>query len=290
LLLEDGPVVVESSAPADDRFSSFQLTDDKNVNYRNIIHPRGEYTFYFGTEPERVRGEAVEVPSSFSAILIRVEVKDKDDPEDVAAAQAVFNGLNINGTQPTEFPQLDLLSEYPADVADEAHRRMDEVFSTVPLSELILGLGQELGVDLSYLGHAAATKGAWGGPDPRHSSYETIFFDGNGDEMMGSKGTYTVTTEEPPVDAFWSVTVYDTERGGFLHPNDDDKYHINDTAAVRNDDGTVTFNFKQDCESSGPNCLEVPAGRFDLVTRYYLPHEDILMGEWTFPKVELQGR
>lgn len=287
--LGNGPVVLGSSAPAEDRFNSFQLMDDKNVNYRNIIFPKGDYTFYYGEKPEQIQGEAIEVPSSLSAVIVRIEVKDKDDPEDVAAAKAVFNGLTITGNQPAEFSQLDLLSGYPADVADEANRRMDEAFSTIPISQLILRHGQELGVDVSYLNHAAATKGAWGAPDPSHSSYETIFFDENGDEMMGSKGTYTVTTEQPPVDAFWSVTVYDTDRGGFLHPNDDDKYHINNTAAVRNDDGTVTFTFKQACQPSDQNCLEVPAGRFDLVTRYYLPHDEIILGEWNFPKIELQA-
>jgi len=30
---------------------------------------------------------------------------------------------------------------------------------------------------------------------------------------------------------------------------------------------------------------EVPAGRFDLVPRYYLPHEEIITGEWTSPKI-----
>jgi hypothetical protein len=98
-----------------------------------------------------------------------------------------------------------------------------------------------------------------------------------------------VTTEEPPVDAFWSITVYDTERGSFLHPNDDDKYHVNDTSAIRNADGTVTFTFKQACEAEDLNCLEVPPGRFDLVTRYYLPHQEIISGAWTFPRPELIG-
>ena len=127
-----------------------------------------------------------------------------------------------------------------------------------------------------------------GGPDTSHSSYETIFFDINGNEMIGSKGTYTVTTEEPPVDAFWSLTVYDTDRGGFLHPNKHDQYHINNTNAVMNEDGTVTFIFKQSCLESDKNCLEVPAGRFDIAARYYLPHEEIRSGEWTLPKIELQ--
>ena len=57
--------------------------------------------------------------------------------------------------------------------------------------------------------------------------------------------------------------------------------------AVRNDDGTVTFTFKPDCARSDLNCLEVPAGRFDIATRYYLPHEEIITGSWTLPSVEL---
>jgi hypothetical protein len=289
LYLGGGPVVVAANAPTEDRFYSFQLMDDNNVNFRNIIHPKGEYTFYFGEKPEQILGEAVEVPSVISVLAGRVEVKNKNDPEDVAAANAIYYGLTIDGTQPIEYPQLDLLSKYPADVVDEANRRIDETFSTIPISQLILRPGQELGVDLSYLKHAAVAKGAWAGPVPSHSAYETIFFDENGDELMGNKGTYTVTTGEPPVDAFWSITVYDTDRGGFFHPNDDDRYHINNTGAVRNHDGTMTFTFKQDCEVSDLNCLEVPAGRFDLATRYYLPHEEIITGEWTLSKVELHA-
>ncbi|MFB3124998.1 MAG: DUF1214 domain-containing protein [Woeseiaceae bacterium] len=79
--------------------------------------------------------------------------------------------------------------------------------------------------------------------------------------------------------------MYDTDRGGFLHPNDDDRYHINNTAAVKNDDSTVTFLFKQSCEPSDLNCLEVPAGRFDLTARFYLPDEAIQTGDWTLPKI-----
>ena len=84
LYLGDGPVAVEANAPTKGRFYSFQLMDDNNVNYRNIIHPKGEYTFYFGEKPDQIRGEAVEVPSVISVLVGRVEVKDKNDPEDVS--------------------------------------------------------------------------------------------------------------------------------------------------------------------------------------------------------------
>lgn len=288
--LKDGPVFLESNAPSKDRFSSFQLMDDRNANYRNVIHPKGVYTLYYGIKPEQVKGEAVEVPSVLSVVGVRVEVKDKNNKEDVEAAEAVFNGIKISGPTPAEFPSIDLLSGYSEEVVAEANRQMDEIFATVHFTKLIVGPGQEPGRDVPYLYHAAGTKRGWGGPDTAHSAYETIHFDKNGEPLIGSKGTYTVTTEEPPVNAFWSLTVYDTDRGTFLHPNDEDKYHINNTTAVKNSDGTVTFTFKEQCEESDPNCLPVPAGRFNVAARYYLPTEVIRSGEWLFPKIELQTK
>ena len=289
LFLENAPVVIESSTPSADRFNSFQLVDDRNANYRNIVFPAGTYTLYFGERPQELEGEAIEVPSALSVLIARVEVRDRNDPDDVGAAKALFAGMRISGAQPAELPSVDLLSAYPADVVAEAHRRMDDVFATVPFSRTVVGPGREPGRDVPYLYHSAGTKGGWGGPDPAHSAYEAILFDKDGSEMKGNNGVYAVTTEVPPVEAFWSVTVYDTERGGYLHPNEDDRYHFNGTTAVRNDDGTVTFTFRRTCGPADTNCLEVPVGRFDVVARYYLPREEIVSGAWRFPKIELAG-
>jgi hypothetical protein len=222
-------------------------------------------------------------------VLVRVEVKDQSNPVDVTAAKAIYKGLTIEGESPKDLPRVDLLSGYSEAVVEEANNRMDEVFAQRPIADLILRHDQELGVDVSYLEHGAVTRGGWGAPDPGHSAYETLFFDDKGEPLEGSKGTYTATTGNPPVDAFWSVTAYDTDRGGFLHPNDSDRYHINNTTAIKNDDNTITFLFKTDCAAADRNCLEVPAGRFDLVVRYYLPHQVIIAGNWTFPEIELEG-
>lgn len=282
-----GPVVLSSVNPSKNRFNSFQLMDDRNANFKNILFPDGDYTLYHGDVPGKIAGEAIGSPSSFAVVIVRVEVKDRTNPEDIADAQDIFNGISIKGDQPVEFPVLDLLSRFDETVAIEASRRMDEAYATVPFTDTIVGPGQEPGVDVPILNHSAGTKAGWGGPDPAHSAYESILLDKNGEALVGSNGTYTLTTEEPPVDAFWSITVYDFDRGGFFHPNADDRYHINNTSAIRNDDGTITFLFKVDCETSDANCLEVPVGQFDLVTRYYLPHKEIIMGDWTLPKVDL---
>jgi hypothetical protein len=285
--LESGPVILESRAPSTNRFNSFQLVDDRNANYRNVIFPAGKYTLYFGEQPEDIEGESIEAPSSLSMVIVRVEVRNKNDPADVAAAKAVYNGITIQGARAGALRRLDLLSAFPSDVAAEANRRMDEVFGTVPFSRLVVGPGKEAGRDVPYLHHAAGTKGGWGGPDPTHSSYEAIFFDKDGNELEGRKGTYAVTTAVPPVDGFWSITVYDTQRGGRLHPNAANRYHFNGTTAVKNGDGTVTFVFKRACDAADGNCLEVPSGRFDVTARYFLPQEQIVTGAWRLPKIEL---
>ena len=287
LVLDQGPVVLASANPSTQRFSSFQLMDDHNVNFRNLIHPSGEYTLYHGKKPDSARGEAVESPSSIVAVIVRVEVKDMGDDADIAEAKNVFGGITIEGPTVKTIPKLDLLSAFDKKVEAEALKRIDEVFETADFSNLVAGPG-DVPEKVSYLQLAAGTKGGWGGPVTSHSAYETIFFDENNEEMKGANGTYSITTEEPPVDAFWSITIYDTGRGGFLHPNEQDRYHINNTSAVENADGTFTFTFKQKCNKGDLNCLEVPAGRFDYAIRYYLPKGPIRSGAWRMSKPVLQ--
>jgi len=284
--LSQGPVVLSSDSPSRERFNSFQLMDDRNTNYRNVIFPAGSYTLYNGERPERIEGEAIEVPSELSVVIVRVEVKDKNDPVDVEAAQEVFTGIRIEGARPEAMRELDLLSGFSESITAEANRLIDSTATNTEIRRLVASPDQVPG-EVSYLRLAAGTKCCWGGPLPSHSSYETIFFDAAGDEMAGSKGAYTLTTEEPPVDAFWSLTVYDTERGGYLHPNEDDRYHISGNTGVPNEDGTFTFTFKENCGDRDLNCLDVPAGRFDLAARYYLPSAEIISGEWTIPRAGL---
>jgi hypothetical protein len=41
LSLADGPIVLEAAVPTRERFNSFQLVDERNANFRNILHPAG---------------------------------------------------------------------------------------------------------------------------------------------------------------------------------------------------------------------------------------------------------
>lgn len=286
LYLSEGPVKLSTDFIDTTRFYSFQLVSDHNTNFYNIIQPKGDYILYYGDKPDSISGELIESPSLLVGVIIRVEVKDENDPADVELAQKVYDRLEISGPKITKYPKLDLLSGFSDSVARRAHELMDSVFANVPFGELAAS-PEMVPDEVSYLNLAAGTKGGWGAPVAEHSTYEMLFFDKNGESLDGSKGAYTLTTEEPAVDAFWSVTVYDTERGGFFHPNKDNRYHINNTTSIRNNDGTITFTFKTQCEYGDINCLEVPSGKFDLCVRYYLPKEELISGNWKIAKPTL---
>jgi hypothetical protein len=260
--------------------------DDRNVNFRNVIRPKGTYTLFHGDKSANIEGEAIEAPSKLVVLIVRVEVKDRNNADDMSDAKAIFNGITISGPKLDALAKVDLLSGFDEKVAKEATRQMEETFASTPISKLVAG-ADDVPDKVSYLQLATGTKFAWGGPVTSHSAYESFLADKNGKALTGKNGTYTITTEEPPVNAFWSITVYDTDRGGFLHPNKDGRHHINNTGVVRNDDGTITFTFKTNCEKDDLNCLEVPEGKFDLATRYYLPKAEIISGQWKFSKPEL---
>jgi hypothetical protein len=93
----------------------------------------------------------------------------------------------------------------------------------------------------------------------------------------------------PPVDAFWSITVYTQER--LLYANPLRRYVINSPMlpALQHDaDGGITLHVQH--ESPGAdrqsNWLPCPATPFGLTFRTYLPQEPIRTGRWTAPPVE----
>ena len=79
-----------------------------------------------------------------------------------------------------------------------------------------------------------------------------------------------------------AVTVYNAD--GFMEPNDQDAYNLNNVTAEPNDDGSFTIYFGG-CDDGRVNCLPTPTG-WNLLYRLYQPGDEILSGRWELPALE----
>ena len=128
---------------------------------------------------------------------------------------------------------------------------------------------------------------------PEDAVYPFSQKDADGKKYDGSKNNYTIHFEEgnlPPVNGFWSITMYDKDF--FFSPNSINRYNLSqrDTLLV-NLDGSVDMYFQS--ESPGKdkeaNWLPAPEGEFILMMRLYWPTEkapSILDGSWLPPPVD----
>jgi hypothetical protein len=105
---------------------------------------------------------------------------------------------------------------------------------------------------------------------------------------------YTLTFPKgqlPPVDGFWSLTMYDAEY--FFVDNPLNRYTLSARNKLKeNDDGSVTLYLQNESPGSNKesNWLPAPKGKFVLMMRLYWPKEkapSILDGTWKPPAVKL---
>jgi hypothetical protein len=85
-----------------------------------------------------------------------------------------------------------------------------------------------------------------------------------------------------PVDAFWSVSVYNAE--GYFEKNALNAYNVNSVTAKKAADGSTTVQFGG-CDGKVPNCIPVMKG-WNYTVRLYRPRPEILNGSWKFPRAQ----
>ena len=129
-----------------------------------------------------------------------------------------------------------------------------------------------------WLKRAAAAKGGIYGNDAIEAMYPMTRNDATGNTLDGSKHSYTLTFaagQLPPVNAFWSVTMYDGKTQ-LLIENPINRYLINSPMLPnmkKNDDGSLTLYIQKDSPGADKesNWLPAPNDTIYLVMRLYWP-------------------
>jgi len=93
--------------------------------------------------------------------------------------------------------------------------------------------------------------------------------------------------EVPPVNGFWSLTLYDAEH--FFNPNSMNRYSLGtkNKTLTYNGDGSLTLyaSAKSPGKDKESNWLPAPNGPFSLYIRAYWADKPILDGQWKPPVV-----
>jgi hypothetical protein len=140
-----------------------------------------------------------------------------------------------------------------------------------------------------YLKRAIVALVGLGANQPEDAVYPLNLADADGKPLTG-EGKYTLhfsKEELPPVNAFWSVTMYDAE--GFQVANPIDRFAIGDRDELKfNPDGSLDLYLQNENPGSDKesNWLPSPStGKLGVTMRLYAPKQEILDGRWNPPAI-----
>lgn len=141
------------------------------------------------------------------------------------------------------------------------------------------------------LTRAIVARVGWGANAPEEAVYPIARVDADGRPLDGATA-YRIRFPAdalPPVDAFWSLSVYGGDMFFTEHPAG--RYSIGDRTPglAFAEDGSLEIVLAHDeppAAPAGTNWLPVPNGPFVLMLRLYLPGEAIVDGSYDYPPVE----
>jgi len=143
-----------------------------------------------------------------------------------------------------------------------------------------------------YLSRTATARSNMYDNAPNETRYVYTDFDSTGQRLSGAH-VYTVTFpagQTPPVDGFWSLTLYNKEHLFSANPLSRYSLGTKNKSMKTNPDGSLTLYVHN--TSPGPdkeaNWLPSPKDDFSLYIRAYWPKAEITEGKWTPPKVDKQ--
>jgi hypothetical protein len=146
---------------------------------------------------------------------------------------------------------------------------------------------------IDYFNRTGTSKSNMFDNKPAETQYFYIDDDSAGKPLDGSS-SYEVTFpagQEPPVNGFWSLTLYNEHH--FFHPNPLKRYSLGtkNKTLRRNADGSLTLyaGAKSPGADKESNWLPAPNGHFSLYIRAYWGKAPILDGSWKPPAIVRKG-
>jgi hypothetical protein len=203
------------------------------------------------------------------------------------------------------FSFKDLPLEYKAEILlgmKEGERKIEEAGAKGGISlngwHVISIIGDPASYNGDSLKRAVIAKAGIYGNDSVEAVYPLTRVDVDGKTLDGSKHNYTITFpagQLPPVNSFWSVTMYDGKTQ-LLIENPINRYLINSPmlpAMKKNADGSLTLHIQHKSPGADKesNWLPAPDGPIYLVTRLYWPKTEapsilpVGKGTWQPPGV-----
>ena len=252
--LDAGPVRI-TLPKAGNRFMSMMVVNQDHYIYE-VDYTPGNYNF--------TRGE---VGTRYVFMALRILI-DPANPKDVKEAHALQDAVIVRQKSAGRFevPNWDPVSQ------KKVRDSLLALSSTLP--DLKRAFGARFQVD--QVRHLIGTAAAWGGNPDKDAFYLNVTPTRND----GSTVYKLNVPAKVPVNAFWSVIVYDAE--GHLKKNAYNAYSLNSITAKKSPDGSVAMQFGG-CDGKIPNCLPTLAG-WNYMVRLYRPRDEILSGKWKFPE------
>jgi hypothetical protein len=234
---------------SDERYLSVMVVNEDHYINR-IFHEPGDHEL--GVD---------ELDTEYVLVAARILV-DPDDPADAAEVNALQDQIRLEAGSARPFAP----AAYDAATLDTTRDAL------LTLSRGLGSFDSAFGrkADVDPVKHLLGTAVGWGGLPEEEAFYLNV-------EPGLPVGAYELTIGDVPVDAFWSISVYNAD--GYFESTGHGAVSINSVTADRAGDGSITVRFG---DGDGPNTLGIMDG-WNYVVRLYRPRAEILDGSWSFP-------
>jgi hypothetical protein len=204
--------------------------------------------------------------------------------------------IGIVPGKPFEMSKLDpavqaALKDIPQTALKKIEANKDNMGAVVDGWVITKGLGTY--GPATYVKRAVVAAFGWPANQERDAVYPYTEVDSTGQKLTGAN-KYTLTFPKdatPPVDGFWSITMYLIDQGWWFVPNRLNKFTVSMRDNPKfNADGSLTLYFQNESPGADEeaNWLPAPNGDFLPMLRMYWPKDtspSILNGTWKVPQV-----